>query len=86
MRMKRTNCLVYSRHAEGSCLNRMLHSHETTEDAIMMVSHAPYKMCSLRIKEARIKSVFYREDYGDLSLLSICRSLRWKCKRFNNCS
>lgn len=56
----------YTRHAEAACLDRMLHSHETTDDATMLISHAPCKMCSLRIKEAGIKSVFYREDYRDL--------------------
>lgn len=56
----------YTRHAEAACLDRMLHSHETTDDAIMLISHAPCKMCSLRIKEAGIKSVFYRESYRDL--------------------
>lgn len=56
----------FTRHAEEACLNRMLHSHETTDDSIMFISHAPCKMCSLRIKEAGIKQIFYREDYRDL--------------------
>ena len=56
----------YTRHAEAACLDRMLHSHETTDDAVMLISHAPCKMCSLRIKEAGIKNVFYRESYRDL--------------------
>lgn len=57
----------FTRHAESACLDRMLHSHETTDDATMLVSHAPCKMCSLRIKEAGISKLFYREDYRDLS-------------------
>ena len=57
----------YTRHAEQACLDRMLHSHETTDGATMLVSHAPCKMCSLRIKEAGVSAVFYREDYRDLS-------------------
>lgn len=56
----------YTRHAESACLDKMLHNHETTDDAVMLVTHAPCKMCSLRIKEAGIKKVFYREDYRDL--------------------
>ena len=56
----------YTRHAAAACLDRMLHSHETTDDAVMLISHAPCKMCSLRIKEAGIKNVFYRESYRDL--------------------
>lgn len=57
----------YTRHAEGACLDQMLHSNETTDGSIMLVTHAPCKMCSLRIKEAGISSVFYRNDYRDLS-------------------
>lgn len=64
----------FTRHAESACLDRMLHSHETTDGAIMLVSHAPCKMCSLRIKEAGIKSVFYREDYRDLSGVDYLRN------------
>lgn len=57
----------YTRHAEHACLDRMLHSNETTDGSIMLVTHAPCKMCSLRIKEAGISSVFYRNDYRDFS-------------------
>lgn len=57
----------YTRHAEQACLDRMLHSNETTDSSIMLVTHAPCKMCSLRIKEAGISSVFYRNDYRDFS-------------------
>jgi dCMP deaminase len=57
----------YTRHAEGACLDQMLHSNETTDGSIMLVTHAPCKMCSLRIKEAGISSVFYRNDYRDFS-------------------
>ena len=56
----------YTRHAEGTCLDQMLHSNETTDGSIMLVTHAPCKMCSLRIKEAGVQSVFYRNDYRDL--------------------
>lgn len=55
----------YTRHAEGACLDQMLHSNETTDGSIMLVTHAPCKMCSLRIREAGVQSVFYRNDYRD---------------------
>lgn len=57
----------FVRHAEQACLDRMLHSNETTDGSIMLISHAPCKMCSLRIKDAGVLSVFYRNDYRDLS-------------------
>ena len=57
----------YTRHAEQACLDRMLQTNETTTGATMLVTHAPCKMCSLRIKDAGISKLFYREDYRDLS-------------------
>ena len=55
------------RHAEQACLDQMLQSNETTTDATMLITHACCRMCSLKIKAAGIKNVFYREDYRDLS-------------------
>lgn len=57
----------YVRHAEQACLDRMLHSTETTDGAIMLVTHSPCRMCSLKIKEAGISSVYYRHQYRDSS-------------------
>ena len=57
----------FTRHAEEACLDQMLHSNETTDGSVMLVTHAPCKMCSLRIKEAGVSSVFYRNDYRDFS-------------------
>ena len=57
----------YVRHAEQACLDRMLHSTETTDGAIMIVTHSPCRMCSLKIKEAGISSVYYRHQYRDSS-------------------
>lgn len=45
----------YVRHAEQACLDRMLHSTETTEGAIMIITHSPCRLCSLGIKEAGIQ-------------------------------
>lgn len=55
----------YVRHAEGAALDKMLQSHETTTDASMVVTHAPCKMCSLKIKAAGITKVYYRHAYRD---------------------
>lgn len=64
----------YVRHAEQACLDRMLHSNETTDGAIMLVSHAPCKLCSLRIKDAGITKVYYRHNYRDLSGVDYLKS------------
>ena len=57
----------YTRHAEQACLDRMLQTNETTTGATMLVTHAPCKMCSLRIKDAGVNSVYYRHSYRDSS-------------------
>jgi dCMP deaminase len=57
------NTAWYVRHAEQACLDRMLHSNETTEDCIMLVTHQPCKLCALHIKDAGITKVYYRYDY-----------------------
>jgi len=53
----------FTNHAEQNCLDRMLHSTETTEGCIMLITHSPCAMCSLRIKKAGISKVFYRTEY-----------------------
>lgn len=55
----------YVRHAEAAALDKMLLSHETTKDATMVITHAPCKMCSLKIKAAGITKVLYRHAYRD---------------------
>ena len=57
----------YVRHAEQACLDRMLHSTETTDGATMLITHSPCRLCSLRIKEAGIQEVFFRCEYRDNS-------------------
>jgi dCMP deaminase len=53
----------FVKHAEAACLDKMIHSTESAEGAIMMISHAPCKFCALRIKDAGISKVYYRHPY-----------------------
>lgn len=64
----------YTRHAEQAALDKLVKSNESSEGAIMLVSHAPCKMCSLRIKDSGISSVYYRHEYRDLSGVEYLRS------------
>mgnify|MGYP002507804350 CR=1 FL=1 len=57
----------FVRHAEQAALDKLVKSTESAEGATMIVSHAPCKMCSLRIKDAGIKKVYYRHEYKDNS-------------------
>ena len=55
----------YTRHAEAAALDKLVTSTESAKDAIMLVSHAPCLQCSLRIREASIKKVYYRHAYRE---------------------
>lgn len=61
------NTAWYTRHAEQACLDRMLKRTESTEGCIMLITHAPCKMCALRIKTAGITAVYYKYNYRDLT-------------------
>lgn len=54
------DCVV---HAEEQCLQKMWHSHETTEGTTMLISHSPCFKCSLKIKSAGVVKVYYRHSY-----------------------
>ncbi len=55
----------FTRHAESAALDKLVKSNESSEGSIMVVTHAPCKMCSLRIKDAGILGVYYRHQYRD---------------------
>lgn len=57
----------FVRHAEQAAIDKLVKSTESAEGATMIVSHAPCKMCSLRIKDAGIRKVYYRHEYRDNS-------------------
>ena len=59
-RLVTKDCVV---HAEEQCLQKMWHSHETTDNTAMLISHSPCFKCSLKIKSAGIKKVYYRHNY-----------------------
>ena len=61
------NTAWFTRHAEQACLDRMLKRTESTEGCIMLVTHAPCKLCALRIKTAGITEVYYKHTYRDLT-------------------
>ena len=51
------------RHAEAAALEKLYLSTETSEGADMFISHAPCLNCSLKIVAAKIKQVWYRNEY-----------------------
>ena len=54
-----------TRHAERAALDKLIRSTSSSEGATMFITHAPCKMCSLSIKEAGIKKVYYRNAYRE---------------------
>jgi len=61
------NTQWFVRHAEQAALDKLVKSTESAEGATMLVSHAPCTMCSLRIKDAGIKKVYYRHTYRSMA-------------------
>lgn len=51
------------RHAEHAALEKLYLSTETSEGAMMFVSHMPCLNCCLKIVAAKIQKVYYRYDY-----------------------
>lgn len=51
------------RHAEAAALEKLYLSTETSEGAEMFISHMPCLSCSLKIVAAKIKKVYYRNEY-----------------------
>jgi dCMP deaminase len=61
------------RHAEAAALEKLYLSTETSEGGEMFVSHAPCLPCALKIVAAKIKKVYYREEYRSLDGLEHLR-------------
>lgn len=54
-------------HAEMNCLAKMMTSTETTTGASLFITLAPCIDCANLIVLAKIRSVFYLEEYRDMS-------------------
>jgi len=50
-------------HAEQQCLEKMWHSHETTDGCSMLITHNPCLQCAVKIKSAGIEKVYYKHSY-----------------------
>jgi len=67
------NTLPTVRHSEAAALEKLYLSTETSEGAEMFVSHSPCLQCSLKIVAAKIKRVYYRDEYRSLEGLEYLR-------------
>lgn len=57
------NTLPTVRHAEDAALQKLWKSTETSEGAEMVITHSPCIQCAIKIKEAGISKVYYRDKY-----------------------
>ena len=57
------NTLPTVRHAEDAALQKLWKSTETSEGAEMIITHRPCLQCGIKIKEAGISKVYYRNEY-----------------------
>ena len=67
------NTLPTVRHAEAAALEKLYLSTETSDGAEMFVSHAPCLQCALKIVAAKVKRVYYRDEYRSLDGLKYLR-------------
>lgn len=74
------DCVI---HAEEQCLQKMWHSHETTNGCTMLVSHSPCLKCSIKILTAGITEVYYMHDYRDSSGLEYLKQNGVKVTKMN---
>lgn len=51
-------------HAEANALAKVTRSTNSSEDALLFVTHAPCLDCAKQIYQAGIKSVYYRNTYS----------------------
>ena len=52
-------------HAEDNALRKLTRSHESSVDAHVFVTAAPCIRCAEKLKDAKVKKVYYAEVYGN---------------------
>ena len=63
----------YVLHAEANAILKVAKSTQSTDGATLYITYSPCKDCSKMIIQAGIKLVVYREEYRDLSGITILR-------------
>ena len=54
-------------HAESNCVMKVCKSTQSSEDAVLYVTHSPCFECAKLIIQAGIKNVYYRNVYRDIN-------------------
>jgi dCMP deaminase len=61
------------RHAEINALRKLIKSHESAEESMMFVTHAPCINCAIEIYEAGITTLVFEKEYRDTSGIEFLR-------------
>lgn len=51
------------RHAEAAALDKLIRSTESSDGAVMFITHSPCLQCAYRIVESGIRQVYYKTAY-----------------------
>jgi dCMP deaminase len=60
-------------HAEAAALNKLSRSTETSLKSDIFITHAPCRLCALRLIDAGITKVYYRNTYRDTTGLTLLK-------------
>jgi dCMP deaminase len=71
-------------HAEANCIAKLAKSNESSEGAIIFVTHSPCIECAKQIYVAGIKEVYYDIEYRDDSGIKLLRKLGLKIEKYDS--
>ena len=71
-------------HAESNAISKVAKSTNSTEDAIMFVTHAPCIHCAKLIHQSGIRNVFYRDTYRDESGINFLKQCGVVIEKIDN--
>jgi len=71
-------------HAEANCIAKLAKSNESSEGAIIFVTHSPCIECAKQIYVAGIKEVYYDIEYIDDSGIKLLRKLGLKIEKYDS--
>lgn len=67
-------------HAESNCLMKIACSTNSSEGSIMYITMSPCLECAKLIIQAKVKEVYYREPYRDMSGIKLLFKAGIKCE------
>ena len=70
-------------HAEMNCLMKLAKSTESSEGAVLFITHAPCMHCSKAIYQAGIKHVFYKNVYRECDGINFLNQTSTTVEQYN---